>query len=49
LNPYVPFETADFKSAAFTDFATRAASGLSRPQERKREIRLIESPVNWSG
>jgi hypothetical protein len=39
LNPYVPFETADFKSAAFTDFATQAAGGLSGPRKRKWEIR----------
>ena len=35
MNPYVPFETADFKSAAFTDFATRAASRIIRAAQKK--------------
>lgn len=39
LNPYVPFETADFKSAAFTDFATRALAG-DYPGRTKENGRL---------
>jgi hypothetical protein len=35
LNPYAPFEAADFKSAAFTDFATRAASRIIRAAQKK--------------
>ena len=35
MNPYAPFEAADFKSAAFTDFATRAPAGLSSAAQKK--------------
>ena len=48
MNPYAPFKAADFKSAAYTDFATRASSHtwIISTATETGDSTSIESPVH---